>query len=127
MHTVLRDSQGALVETMLAGVPVITLNHLTPGMLVDEHCGKIIPIDSQTTPEELIDQIAAAMSDCYHHRDQLAPMGAAAQARAELYTPAAKGVLYRSLHERVLRQRRTMQATPASPAEVPAMNPLIEK
>lgn len=104
VHTVLRDSQGLLVEAMLAGVPVITLDHLTPAMMVDESCGVKLPIDDSTTPAQLIDQLAAVMKDWYENRAQLAPMGQAAIGRAHEFTAEAKGVLYRSLHHRVLHE-----------------------
>jgi glycosyltransferase involved in cell wall biosynthesis len=120
VHTVLRDSQGALVETMLAGVPVITLDHLTPGMLVGNDCGTKIPIGDDTSPEQLVDHIAAAMRQFYDDRAPLAAMGEAAQRRAAAFSPEAKGATYRAFHERVLQEmRRSKEATPRPARSVP--------
>ncbi len=103
VHTVLRDSQGLVVEAMIAGVPVLTLDHLTPGMLVTDECGKKIPIDDNTTPEQLVDAIAEVMRDWYEHPEKLAALGTSATQRGLQYTPEAKGDEYRSHHHRVLR------------------------
>ncbi|HEX8340330.1 MAG TPA: glycosyltransferase [Tepidisphaeraceae bacterium] len=120
VHTVLRDSQGALVETMLAGVPVITLDHLTPGMLVGDDCGTKIPIGDDTSPEQLVDRIAAAMRAFYDDRGPLAAMGEAAMARAATFSPEAKGAMYRAFHERVLRDvRRANETTSRAKGPVP--------
>ena len=125
VHTVLRDSQGALVETMIAGVPIITIDHLTPGMLVSPECGIKLPIDDTTTPEQMIDRIAAAMREMYFNRQQLSAMGQAAQRQAEQFSPQAKGALYRQLHERVLRERRASREC-GSHAGAPAFDTIQE-
>jgi glycosyltransferase involved in cell wall biosynthesis len=111
VHTVLRDSQGPLVEAMMAGVPVITLNHLTPAMLVGDDCGVKLPIDDNTTPDELVDALAKVMRDWHDHPEQLAPMSAAAKLRGEEFTPEAKGRQYRAFHQRVLRDLRAREAS----------------
>ncbi|MBC7785204.1 MAG: glycosyltransferase [Burkholderiales bacterium] len=104
VHTVLRDSQGAIVEAMLAGVPVMTLDHLTPAMIVTNECGTKIPIDDNTTPEQIVDRIALAMRDWYEHPEKVAAMGEAAKRRAEIFSTAAKGEQYRAFHRSVIRQ-----------------------
>ncbi|MGC4031590.1 MAG: glycosyltransferase [Tepidisphaeraceae bacterium] len=38
VHTVLRDSAGVLPDALYAGLPFITLDHLTPSMLVTPEC-----------------------------------------------------------------------------------------
>jgi len=120
VHTVLRDSQGLVVEAMIAGVPVLTLDHLTPGMLVTDACGKKLPIDDNTTPEQLIDAIATVMRDWYDNRAQLVPMGIAARARGLQFTADAKGSEYRSHHHRVLRMLRAPE-----PRAVQSVSPSV--
>jgi glycosyltransferase involved in cell wall biosynthesis len=103
VHTVLRDSQGAVVEALIAGVPIITLDHLTPGMLVAEGTGHKIPMTPDMTPEKLVDELAAVMKDWHDHPEKLAAMSAAATRRGLEFTPEAKGKSYRAFHETALR------------------------
>jgi glycosyltransferase involved in cell wall biosynthesis len=112
VHTVLRDSQGLVVEAMIAGVPVITLDHLTPGMLVTHECGAKRAIDDSTTPDQVIDWLAGVMRDWHDHPEKLIPMSKAAAERGQQFTPQAKSELYRAHHQRVLRSLRN-ELTPA--------------
>ena len=111
VHAVLRDSQGALVEAMIAGVPVITLDHLTPGMLVTEGAGHKIPMPPDMTPEKLVDELAAVMTDWYHHREKLAAMSVAASKRGREFTPEAKGTTYRHFHRLAMQAAREEKAS----------------
>lgn len=110
VHTVLRDSQGLVVEALIAGVPVITLDHLTPGMMITPECGVKIPIDDTTSPDQLVDQIASVMRDWYDHPEKLVRMSDAAQRQGLLFTPQAKGDTYRAHHARVLNALREASA-----------------
>ncbi len=112
VHTVLRDSQGLVAEAMIAGVPVITLDHLTPGMMVTPDCGVKIPINDRTTADELVDQLASVMRDWYEHPDKLAALGEAARHRGQMFTADAKSSQYREHHRQVLRMLRAEAATP---------------
>lgn len=114
VHMVLRDSQGILCEIMQAGVPVITLDHLTPAMLVTPECGHLIPVNDETSPDELVEALAKVMRQWYDDRGLVAAKGRAAAERGKSFSPAAKGALYREQHQRVLRQIRSVKASSAA-------------
>lgn len=114
VHVVLRDSQGILCEIMQAGVPVITLDHLTPAMLVTPECGHLIPISNDTSPDDIVDALAKVMREWYENPDLVAAKGRAAAERGKSFSPAAKGAVYREQHQRVLRQLRGASASVSS-------------
>ncbi len=106
VHMVLRDSQGVLCEIMQAGVPVITLDHLTPAMLVTPECGHLIPINEETTPDAVVDALAKVMREWYENPELLAAKSHGAAERGRTFAPAARGAEYREQHRRVLKRVR---------------------
>jgi glycosyltransferase involved in cell wall biosynthesis len=115
VHTVLRDSQGVLPDTLYAGVPVITLDHLTPAMLVTGECGHLIPINDSTTPESLVDELARVMRQWRNDPALVAAKGEAARQRGQAFLPESRGIIMRATHERALRnaRQRNSKRTPA--------------
>jgi|GEM_PF-255856 len=77
----LRDGGGSVVvEAMAAGKPVVCLDIAGPGFHINENWGiKINPIN----PEQVINDIADALSKLYFNRDLLANLGKRARERAE--------------------------------------------
>ncbi len=121
VHTVLRDSQGAVVEAMYAGLPVITLDHLTPAMIVTNECGTKIPIDDNTTAEQIVDRIAEVMKKYYNNPELVAQHGENAKAHAGTFSGDAKGKVYRECHEMVLAMLKKSSESAYNP---PAANPV---
>jgi glycosyltransferase involved in cell wall biosynthesis len=120
VHTVLRDSQGVLCEVMLAGTPVITLNHLTPAMLVTPECGHLIAMHDTTTREDVIDELCNVMRQWHNDPALIARKGAAAAERAKTFSPQIKGELYRQQHQRVLAMLKPAQSAAVSVKTTPA-------
>ena len=104
VHMVLRDSQGILCEIMQAGVPVITLDHLTPAMLVTSASGHLIPIHEASSPDDLVDELAKVMRQWHDDHALVAAKSRAAAERGRSFSPSVKGETYRAQHLRVLRQ-----------------------
>ena len=115
VHTVLRDSQGVLCEVMQAGTPVITLDHLTPAMLVTPECGHLIPMHDNATRESVIAELADVMRQWHDDPTLVARKGAAASERAKTFSPQVKGELYRQQHRRVLEMLKQSARRPAAP------------
>lgn len=109
VHMVLRDSEGVLPDVMHVGVPAITMDHLTPAMLVTDASGQLIKVDDATLPSAVIAQLAGVMQAWYADPALVARKGAAAAERGKLFEPAARGDAYRSHHYRVLRDMRAKQ------------------
>lgn len=119
VHTVLRDSQGVLPDALYAGVPVITLDHLTPAMLVTPECGHLIPIDDTTTPQRIVDELAVVMKQWHADPALLAAKGEAARERGRAFLPEARGIVIRSAHERAMRHARQRTANAVRPMVPP--------
>jgi len=102
VHTVLRDSEGVLPDVMHAGVPAITVNHLTPALIVSSESGHLLRIDDNTSPQDVIDELAGVMKQWYEDPQLLAAKGRAAAERGKMFEPATRGAAYRAYHTRVL-------------------------
>ena len=109
VHTVLRDSEGVMPDVMHAGVPAITMNHLTPALIVTPESGHLLTIDATTTPQDVIDELAAVMRRWASDPELVAAKGRAAAERGKLFEPLARGEAYRAQHQRVLRDVRARQ------------------
>jgi glycosyltransferase involved in cell wall biosynthesis len=82
--TSLRETlPGVVLESLAAGVPVITLDHLGMGDAVTPECGFKIPV---TDPEQVASDIADAINEVARQPDRWEAMSAAALARANQYT-----------------------------------------
>ena len=116
VHTVLRDSQGVVPDVLRVGAPVITLDHLTPAMLITPECGHLIPINDDTTPQKIVDDLAAVMTQWHADPALLAAKSAAAVERGRTFLPESRGAVLRDTHERALRSLRARTSTPTPPA-----------
>lgn len=124
VHTVLRDSQGVLPDALYAGVPVITLNHLTPAILVTPECGHLIPIDDTTTGEMIVDELAKVMVQWHADPNLVAAKSEAAKIRGQAFLPESRGVVLRATYERALRRvrQRLNIGQKITPAPAPVMS-----
>ena len=113
VHTVLRDSEGVLPDVMHAGVPAITMNHLTPALIVSKESGHLLHIDNDTSPQDIIDELAGVMKQWYENPQLVAAKGRAAAERARMFEPASRGAAYRAYHTRVLSRVREGSAVPS--------------
>ena len=55
----LRDTTGHIFEALAAGVPVLTVDRLSPGVVVDESCGR--RVSTAQGPESMVAAMAGAM------------------------------------------------------------------
>lgn len=102
IHAVLRDSMGTIPEAMSLGLPILTLDHNTPGLMVDETCGHLVKIDDNTTPEEVVDEMARVLREWYADREQMKRLGEAGRRRCQQFSIAARGEQNRAFHRLVL-------------------------
>lgn len=83
----LRESFGnQIVEAMAYGLPPILLDHNGGAVFVPDDAGIKIPV---TTPEEVVQAIAACLVDLYQHPDKRKAMGKRAQECAKTFTVSA--------------------------------------
>ena len=76
-----RESMGGvLYEAMRWGQPAITVAHGGPGFIVDESCGRLVPL---TDPEAMPADLAAAIRDLATDVDLRARLSAGARAKVE--------------------------------------------
>ncbi|HQY88387.1 MAG TPA: glycosyltransferase [Tepidisphaeraceae bacterium] len=102
IHGVLRDSMGTIPEAMWLGLPVLTLDHNTPGLMVDSACGHKVKIDDSTTPEEIIDEMARVLRDWYANPELIKKLGEAGAQRCQQFSISARGEQNRAFHRLVL-------------------------
>lgn len=117
-HTVLRDSQGVTCEALLMGIPVVVLDHLTPGLIVTPGCGYKIPISDSSDPDQVVNDLAQTYRSAYEHRAELEAMAPACIARGEQFTPTGRGKTYRAIYDRVLAEMNHAEVEEAVPAKL---------
>ena len=120
VHTVLRDSQGVLPDVLRVGVPIITLDHLTPAMLVLPECGHLIPVTELTTPDQIVDDLAAVMRQWHADPALLATKAEAAKVRGLAFQPESRGAILRATHERAIRRATERMNSAPTAAQLPA-------
>ena len=107
IHGVLRDSMGTIPEAMHLGLPVLTLDHNTPGLMVDETCGHKVKIDDNTSPEDVIDEMARVLREWYANPDLRQKLGEAGRHRCQQFSVAARGQQNRAFHQLVMESCNT--------------------
>lgn len=107
MHTVLRDSQGLIPDAMTLGVPVLTLDHSTMALLVDDSCGHKARIDASATPERVIDELARVLREWHDNPALRARLGGAGMERAKQFTPAGRAATFRAMYGHLTEEARS--------------------
>lgn len=109
MHTVLRDSQGLIPDAMALGIPVLTLDHNTMSLLIDETCGHKVPMDAGATPERVVDEMARVLRQWHDDAALRMRLGRAGMARAGQFTAAGRAAIFQAMHERLVEEARVAQ------------------
>lgn len=119
IHLVLRDSQGVVPEALALGVPVLALDHHSMAPIIDEGVGHKVPMLADTTPEQIVERVAAKLRHWADHRDELAAKGPACIARSAEFSPQHRVGLFRRWHAELV-GAAAPKAVPASMATAAA-------
>ncbi len=113
VHTVLRDSSGLIVEAEALGIPVVTMDHNSMGLLVDETVGHKIAIGKDATPEGVIKELTYLFKKWYADPELRQQLGKAGKTHALQFNADSLAATFRK-HQRELltlsspgRSRRT--------------------
>jgi len=100
VFTSLRDTFPSVVlESLAAGLPVICLDHLGMGDIVDDTCGEKVPL---TTPAEVIDGVCKAILSVTSNSQRWERLSQGAIERARRYTWSHQGRRLADYYRRVL-------------------------
>jgi glycosyltransferase involved in cell wall biosynthesis len=105
VHTVLRDSMGLMPEAMAMGIPVLTLDHNTMAVMVNEQVGHKIAIDDQSTPQQVIDALAEWMARWHEDSGERRRLGEAGVSHSKQFTATGRLREYRACHAIALAER----------------------
>lgn len=97
-HCVLRDSMGTTPEAMALGIPVLTLDINTPGLMVDDTCGYKVPVTDHTEPEQVIEELARTLRLWHADPELRARLGAGGQSRCHQFSHQGRGEQWRAFH-----------------------------
>lgn len=104
VHPVLRDTNGHILEALAAGVPVLTINHLSPNALVDETCGRRIRLEACRTRGDLVEALAVEMRSWFADTALRKRLSDGAQRRAQQLSAEAFACQTDALQTDVLRR-----------------------
>jgi len=107
IHPVLRDSAGLIVEAITLGLPVLTLDHLSPRFLVPDDAGYRVPLQKDTTSESLVEDFARVMRQWHDDRELAHRLGAAAARHGASLARENRDRELHALHKRLLNQSRS--------------------
>lgn len=100
VFTSMRDTMpGVVIESLAAGTPVVTLDHLGMADIVDETCGLKIPVVS---PQQIARDLQEAIVRLTSDADQWERLSRGAIARAERYTWSYQAVELDQWYRKVL-------------------------
>jgi glycosyltransferase involved in cell wall biosynthesis len=120
VHAVLRDSQGLIPDAMWLGIPVLTLDHNTMSLLVDDSSGHKVPMDANATPDRIVDEMARLLRQWHDDAALRERLGRAAMTRAEQFTPAGRTAIFRAMYGRLMEAARVAAARlPSSSTSYP--------
>jgi glycosyltransferase involved in cell wall biosynthesis len=95
------------MEALKHGLPIICLDHNGAGDVVNEECGIKIPLKK---PQEVISQLAEAITLCYDDRNKLSLLSNNAMNKAKKYLWSYRAQelakYYQSIMEASLRKKR---------------------
>lgn len=98
VHTVLRDSMGLIPDALALGIPVLTLDHNTMAVMVNESVGHKVPMDESATPELVIQELSEYMRRWHDDRAEREALGVAAVEFSQQFTRQGRMKAYREYH-----------------------------
>jgi glycosyltransferase involved in cell wall biosynthesis len=105
IHCTLRDNQGATLEALAMGIPCIAFDHNSSALMVRPECGFLLEINDQTTPEQVVDQMAAVFQRVHDDPGVLIPLGQQAIEHSKQFSHAHRGQWFRALYARLMETR----------------------